>query len=119
MIVYKLGKYFWHPINLEPDSQRVVYSTTHEQEPPYRIGLSIVLRIWGHRGVVIGRWDGYHDDEDSALMAGLDAHEDTLLDESGGLAQRFHRQAARRTVAAATQDIDEEWTVINALDLME
>lgn len=118
MMVYKIGQYYWHTINLVPGSSRVVYSTTHEQEEPYRIGRSIVLRFWGEKGLIIGRWTGYHDDEDSALMAGLDAHEEVLLDENG-LVDRYQRKAARRQVAAQTVTLDDEWTVVNALNLMD
>jgi hypothetical protein len=119
MMVYKLGRYYFHRINLVPGSKHITPCETNEQQYPYRIGKSFAIRFFGEYGWVVGKWVGCHDDEDSALMAGLDAHEEEVLDEDGGLAERFHRQAARRTVAASSKDLDEEWTVVNALDLMD
>lgn len=119
MIVYQVGRFYWHPISLVPGSPHIVHATTNEQTAPFRIGRSLALRFWKSRGLVVGMWQGKHEDEESALMAGMHARPDSITDESGGLAERFQKQAARRTVAAASQNLDEEWTVINALDLME
>lgn len=120
MMVYKLGSLYFHRINLVPGSQHFTQCKTDEQHYPYRIGKSVAIRFFGEYGWVVGKWVGYHDDEESALMAGLDAHEeDDVIDEDGGLAERFQRQAARRKVAASHPELDDEWTVVNALDLMD
>lgn len=119
MMVYKLGSFYFHRINLVPGSQHITPCTTNEQSYPYRIGQSFALRFFGEYGWVVGRWVGYHETEEDALMAGLDAHEEEIMDEDGGLAERFQRQQARRKVAASAQDLDDEWTVVNALDLMD
>jgi hypothetical protein len=65
-------KYFAHWIRLNRLSRILDRRTTLTQEPPYLIGRSVILHLWGTKiGVVIGKWTGERLDEESALLAAL------------------------------------------------
>jgi hypothetical protein len=56
---------FWHPIRLQVTAPRHHRFETQEYEHPYRSANSHVLRLFGHRGVVVGWWQGGGLDEES------------------------------------------------------
>ncbi|MFI6512847.1 hypothetical protein ACIBCT_35045 [Streptosporangium sp. NPDC050855] len=65
-------KYYAHWISLKRFGPIFERRTTLTQEPPYLVGRSAILHLWGTKiGVVVGRWTGERLDEDSALLAAL------------------------------------------------
>ncbi|GAA2321323.1 hypothetical protein GCM10010149_87920 [Nonomuraea roseoviolacea subsp. roseoviolacea] len=119
MIVYQIGPFFAHGIRLAPGSPFVHTSVTTEAKEPFRYGRSLIVQYWPGRAVVLGRWEGRFDDEETALLAGVHGRPDEVLDEEGRLQERFKRQKVRQRVAAGAHDLDDEWQLVNALDLMD
>lgn len=60
-----ISRFFWHKIRLRTDAPRYQLTTTHEYEDPYRRSNSHTLRLFGHIGIVVGRWQGGGFDEES------------------------------------------------------
>lgn len=67
------GRYFMLFIRLRKDAPRVHRSSTHEIKPPYRISNSLLIRIFGERSIVLGKWTSYAKDEDDAMVRALSA----------------------------------------------
>lgn len=119
-IAYQLGSFYFQRIGIKPSSPFIHMAPTHEMSEPYRFGRAAIVHYWPGRAVVIGWWTGKHESEDSALMAGMQAREDELVDDSGQLLDRYKtRQDARKTLAKNSADLDEEWEIINTLALLE
>ncbi|WP_188187640.1 hypothetical protein [Nonomuraea sp. SYSU D8015] len=65
-------KYFAHWIRLNRLGPVFERRTTLTQEPPYLVGRSAILHLWGTKiGLVVGKWTGERLDEDNALLAAL------------------------------------------------
>lgn len=72
---HDLGPFFFHTIDLKEDSPRFHRAQTHEVDEPFRISNSLVLRIFGTYGIVLGRWRETDLDEESALIQAMDSRE--------------------------------------------
>ncbi|MEV4454503.1 hypothetical protein [Microbispora sp. NPDC049633] len=103
---------------MKRESERVHFSTTTETVFPYRLGKDVVIRF-GQRGLVVGAWRDYAEDEDTAMALAIGARPDELFDEDGELAERFERHQMRRDVARHVRTLDDEWRIVNALDLLD
>lgn len=64
-------RFFAHWISLTPGSPRFHRAPTQEMDDPYRRSNSLVVRLWGERGLVLGRWRDTGYDEDTATLLGL------------------------------------------------
>ena len=126
---HDIGRHFWAWLKLDPYCPRYsvapTYETTNDGKANYRGSRSIVLRIIGRWGVVLGKW------EDNPALAGL--YEDTpewhravnnhLLrtlhstDGNGYRAELTDEQIVREAVGNLAPDSDTEWTVLCALGL--
>lgn len=85
------GRYFIQFIRLEKSAPRIHTSTTHEITRPFRIGDARIIRVFGERSIVLGKWVGFAADEDDAVTRAIQAHETEVLDEAGELLDRYRR----------------------------
>ena len=86
---YDLGRAFVHTIRLQPQSRRVHLATTHEVDEPFRLSRSLILRLWGSKGVVLGWWRDTDRSEEQALLDALHGQETDVLDEDGFLLPQY------------------------------
>lgn len=71
-----IGRFYAHTMRY-PETNGwpplVEAANTQEVEEPYRKGRGVVLRLWGRKAVVLGRWKKpVGVDTDDALMAALE-----------------------------------------------
>jgi hypothetical protein len=89
-----VGRYFWHKIRLRPDAPRHHTFDTMEYEEPFRWSSpSHVIRLFGSRGIVVGRWRKSHWSEEEQLFIAtqgrVEAHD--VVGE-GGVTIEDHRE---------------------------
>jgi hypothetical protein len=117
---YPFGPIYFQKLHMKRGSSIFEVAPTHEQVAPYRIGRCLIVKYWPDRALAVGWWIGKHGSEDSALMAGMQGREDELVDDNGKILDRYKtRQDARAVIAKNSADLDEEWEVLNVLDLIE
>jgi hypothetical protein len=74
------GRFFTHPVKLNPDTPRFHRAPTSEIEEPYRRSNSLVVRLSrarhrrGGNGRVFGWWINTNRNEEEALIAALLGH---------------------------------------------
>jgi hypothetical protein len=86
-----LGRLFFHRVALRRHVPLLHFADTHEVEEPFRYSRSVILRYWPRRGLVLGWWRDTGREEDEALLAGLQAHTTTPLDDDGHIRERYER----------------------------
>lgn len=126
-----LGRLFAYRALLRKDAKRIQTAPTQEIDPPFRRATSLVLRVWGQHGVIVGWWRDSGMDETEALTAAtqipghssLTSREITpTTDEQGemvsflGLSE-LEKAQARKAVAKHTGNLDEEWATLAMLGL--
>lgn len=85
---YGMGRFFIQVIGLRKDAPRMHRSTTQVITRPFRIRVAILIRIFGERTIVLGRWNEFAQDEDDAMRRAIQAHDTELLDPDGFLLDR-------------------------------
>lgn len=117
---------FFHGIRLRPGTALLHTATTHEVEPPYRAARPLVVRFF-RWGIVLGRWHKTGRTETEALLAALKGRDDALTTEYiREHTRRFdempntpeEQTAARKVISERTGDMDEEYEILCALDLL-
>lgn len=68
---HDLGNLFVHAVALEPGTALVHRAPTNEIEEPFRHSKSVVVRLFGRKGLVFGWWRDPDRTEDEALLAAL------------------------------------------------
>ncbi|TKK84576.1 hypothetical protein FDA94_28520 [Herbidospora galbida] len=90
--------FYAHTLKLEKGSPVFHTAPTREIEYPFRVGTSLVVRLWPWLGaIVVGRWTGREADEEQALMRAVQA---------------------RTVVASQAHDADDELELNQMLGLM-
>lgn len=104
---------FWGTIRLRKGTELYHANPTHEIDPPYRWAVSHIIRIpFTSFGLTFGRWHTATRTEEEAILAGLAGREVVDPEE-----QEKVKQKARVSVAAHSDSLDDEWKLINILDL--
>lgn len=91
---------------------------SQEVEPPFRASRVIVIRLpFLNKGLALGWWRKTGMDEEEALLAamsgyGLDLY-DADLDDPGV------RQKIRENIAQHADDVDDEWTIMQAMGVFD
>lgn len=87
---------------------------SQEVEEPYRHSLTAFLRVpLTTRGVLLGWWRDSLLDPDSALMQAISGHGLDLDDEI----DEHDRRTVRDLVANHTDDVGQEWQVLNSIGM--
>jgi len=126
------GRFFWAWLILEPNSPRYSLAPTYETSDDggacYRGSKSIVLRVTGHWGLVLGWW------EDNPALVGLvegtpewehavNNHLRAALHSTDGppgyRADMTDEQIVREAVGNLAPDSDTEWRVLDLLGLAD
>lgn len=80
--VLSQGRYFVTTRSgLRPDSPRFDRGTTVEISRPYRMATPRIIRYWGDRALVLGKWVETDWDETTALMKAMQATRRPDLDD--------------------------------------
>jgi hypothetical protein len=110
-----VGRFFWHPLRLLPETPWFHTSPTQETDAPFRRSTSLIIHLmpsgWG---IALGWWRKTGFTEDEALLAATLGHETEPWWENDENAKTELRQA----VARISKDIDHELVVLDALGLM-
>jgi hypothetical protein len=105
---------YWGIIRLRKRTELYHENPTHEIDPPYRWALSRIIRIpCTTFGLSVGRWHATTRTEEQAILAGLAGREVDDPQEKEKVQQR-----ARETVAMHSNSLDDEWKLVNMLDLV-
>jgi hypothetical protein len=85
-----VGPFFFHTLNLRPETPLLHSAPTDEIEPPYRRSNSRILKIWPGKGIVLGRWRQTYRNESAALYSAIQGYGNALsTDEIRDNAHRF------------------------------
>jgi len=113
---FDVGRLFLHLVNLK-GGPLLHLGKSQEIERPFRSSGVVVIRLFPLRkGLVLGWWRNTGLSEQEALIKalqawGVDLYNDDLLDDVDV------RGYIRDNVAKATQNIEDEWTIVDALRL--
>jgi hypothetical protein len=119
---HDFGKMFIGGLLLERDAPRYSVAPTYEVSEPFRGSRAIVLRLFGHIGIVVGWWENNPDivnarDFDE-LDAAVDKHLNRAMHATEGPEEYFtDADIVRRAVANAIKDPDTEWEILSTLGL--
>lgn len=70
--IKEFGPIYAHLTRLQKGSSLIHRYPTHEIDEPFRVGSSVIFRLWPTtHALVLGRWVGRQDDEDLALLGAL------------------------------------------------
>ena len=69
---HDLGRLFTHGMTIPTGGPRVEIGTSHEVEKPWRVGRSVVLKVWPTYAIVLGWW-GAGRTREEVVAAELDA----------------------------------------------
>ncbi len=111
---HDIGRAFWHKIRLEKNTSLVHKHPTNEMDAPYRWSNSTIFRFpFTGFGIVIGWWHSTDRTEEQAVLAALNSRgtEHAYTPEES-------KRIAREAVSAHATDLDDEWTIVNMLDVV-
>lgn len=128
---HDLGRFFAYRALLKKDAKRFQTAPTQEIDEPYRKATSLVVRLWGQRGVILGWWRKSGLSEVEALTAATQIPGHSSLQsrtmipkrDADGEVQSFlglseaERAQARKTVSKNTENFDDEWAALSMLGL--
>lgn len=66
-----VGPFFWYTYDYGFTGAPLInlHGSTREVDPPYRYGRAVIVRLPFSTGaLVLGKWDGQLEDEDSAIL---------------------------------------------------
>jgi len=89
---HDIGPLFWQSIRLDRKAPRFHRAPTHEIERPFRLSNSVIVRFWGERGLVFGRWRPTDWTEEEALRYATQAQDLDPLGPDGRLSEQYHRE---------------------------
>lgn len=128
---HDLGRFFAYRALLKKDARRIQTAPTQEIDEPYRRATSLVVRLWGEHGVILGWWQRSGLSEVEALTAAtqipgyssLQSRTIAPTRDSHGEMRSFlglsevEKAQARKTVAKNTANLDDEWATLSMLGL--
>lgn len=117
MTTFDFFGFFVTFMRMTPGAPLVHTYEIDEVDGECRTSVAVFLRLWPFRiALVIGRWRKTGMTEAEMFRKVFNARNIDLLDETGELHPRFH-ESARRSVAENAADVDEEWQILQMLDL--
>lgn len=106
------GGLYWMILRLQKGSDLYHAHPTNEIDPPYRWGVSHIIRVpFTTYGIAFGRWHATHDSEEQAILAALSGREVTEASE-------LEKMRAREVAARNSKDLDDEWKIFDSMGLM-
>lgn len=110
---HDFGPFFWHKIQLTPESPRYHTYPSHEVDEPFRMATAHIFRLRKDgRGLVVGLWRKTSRTEQEMLIDAMGGRQ--MSDEEFTEAEKVHirRNLIRKQVSAEDQEL-----LIEALDI--
>lgn len=106
-------RFFYHDIQLKPESPILHRYPTHEVDEPYRWAKSFIIKLHKDgRGIVLGWWRKTNRNEEQALIDAMAGRQ--MTDTEFQSAEKAH---IRRTMIKKQYPSDHQELIIDALDL--
>lgn len=116
---HDVGPLFFHVVRIETGTPLFHRGTTQEISPPFRCSRPLCIRIPGLRCLVVGWWhDSGIEFEEEAVLKALDGF-GIEFDWEQDLEDNDVVQMIRERVADHAGDVDEEWTILEAVGMFE